>query len=53
MNAFVPPVINGYDYVQVIQLIRVVSSATIARKYFDTVQTASTHVWNVYKILGG
>lgn len=52
LNTFVPPVINGYGYVQVVQFIRVESSVTISRKYFDTVQTASTHIWAVYKIIG-
>lgn len=52
LNTFMPPTINGYGYMQIIQFINVTTSATVGRYYFDTVQTASNHLWRVYKLFG-
>lgn len=52
LNTFMPPTINGYGYMQIIQFINVTSSATVGRWYYDTVQTASNHLWRVYKLFG-
>lgn len=51
-NTFVPPTINGYGYLQLVQFVNVTSSANVGRFYYDTVQSASSHLWRVYKLFG-
>lgn len=51
-NTFVPPTINGYGYLQLVQFVNVTSSANVGRYYYDTVQSASSHLWRVYKLFG-